>query len=228
MRDTFLGRYGEKESRCRGPDGSFTSCGLGDPGRRMGFMDAPRRAGFMDAPRYGRGMGMNLPVIGTVNVPKTISFDVLPGAIGIGLGKIGPGVLGGILGLFITGGETYTKVIVGGLAGLTLFSERLRRNSYLVGFALATLPDMVEPLIQSVLDTVMPAKDPAANRGMRRIGQVSAQEAAALRRAHAQLLSSADGGGFVGRNIPLASDIMRTTQRVPLAGLNDNGFRNIA
>lgn len=228
MRDTFTGRYGEKESRCRGPDGSFVSCGLGDPGRRMGFMDAPRRMGFMDAPRYGRGMGMNLPVVGTVNVPKNISFDVLPGAIGIGLGKIGPGILGGILGRFITGGETYTKFVVGGLAGLTLFSEKLRRNSYLVGFALAALPDIVEPLIQGVLDTVLPAKAPAANEGMRRIGQVSVQEAAALRRAHAQLLSSADGGGFVGRNIPLASDIMQTTRRVPLSGLNDNGLRNIA
>lgn len=228
MRDTFLGRYGEKESRCRGSDGSFVSCGLGDPGRRMGFLDAPRRMGFMDAPRYGRGMGMNLPVVGTVNVPKSISFDALPGAIGIGLGKLGPGILGGILDRFITNGATYTKFVVGGLAGLTLFSERLRRNSYLVGFALATLPDIVEPLLQGVLDTVMPAAAPAAAKGMRRIGQVSAQEAAALRRAHQMLLSSADGGGFVGRNIPLASDIMQTTRKVPLSGLNDNGFRNIA
>lgn len=222
LKSTFVGRYGERQSRCIDSEGRFASCsGLGSP--RMGFLDAMRRP-----PGYRPGLGMNLPVVGAVSLPKNISFDLLPGAIGIGLGKIGPGVLGSILGRFITGGEGWTKVIVGGISGLTLLSEKWRRNSYLVGFALATLPDMVEPLIEGVMDAILPAS--AANKGARRLGFVTAAEQEALRRAQRGLLSSADGGGFVGRNIMLPGEYAALTQRVPLSGvhLNDTGLRNIA
>lgn len=230
-RSFFVGRYGEEQSRCRGDDGSFVPCkigsaALGDMGRgpKMGFLDAMRRP-----PGYMRGLGLDLPVVGSVGWPRSISFDTVPGLIGIGLGKIGPGLIGGILGRIMPGGEGWTKFIVGGLSGLALLSEKWRRNSYLVGFAITALPDMVEPMLEGVLNAVL-GPPAAAAQGARRLGQMTAAEAEALKRAERRLLSSADGGGFVGRDIETPEEILAKTRRVPLMGvtLNDNGLRNIA
>jgi hypothetical protein len=227
QKSTFLGRYGEAQERCIDEGGRFASC---DGRSNLGLARIPPGYKPMGM-GYGRGMGLALPVIGPVSFPRTIQFDAIPGLIGIGLGKVGPALVSGILGRIVTGGEAWTQIVVGVLSGLALASEKWRRNSYFVGFAITALPDMLTPMLEGILDTVMPKTNGTSSaQGARRMGFVTAAEQAALRRAQGRLLSSADGGGFVGRNIMLPSEYVALTKKSPLSGasLNDNGLRNIA
>lgn len=212
---SYRGRGGKLQKRSR-------------PGRRKDRYPSKmsrRRLGFFDT---------TLPVVGRVNYPGTVSFNTTQGLIGMGLGKVVPGFLAGILGRTLPNGEFITKIVVGGITGLALLSQKYRRNSYLVGFALVNLSEMVDPVIEGILNMVMPSNGMA---GARRMGQLTPRQREALKRAEAALLSGGrmgydpigtrlggvPDGGFVGRDVMLPSDWMALEKPAMLNGLNGNG-----
>ena len=130
--------------RCKGSNGKFVACsGLGSmfPGGRnkMGQLEA------------------TLPVVGKLSIPNQVSFDLWPGLGGAVAGKIVPGILSGILGNMLgTKGETITKITIGLATAASFLSPKVRNSSFMTGFGLIVLTDMITPLMQSVVDAIVP------------------------------------------------------------------------
>jgi hypothetical protein len=182
-------------------------------------------------PSWAMGfLNFDLPVVGRIDIPKTISFDFTKGMIGVAVGKVAPGIVHGLMSRFFANGEKYSKLFLGGLTGLALLSPKYRRNSYLMGFAIATVGDFIEPFVDGLLNMVMPrAAAPAAAAGARRrMGALSPQEAQALSMAETALLSGSrmgqgiPSGGFDGREMMLPSDYYALTQdyQGSMSGMN--------
>jgi hypothetical protein len=231
---TYRGRGGKRQTRCVDSEGKFVPCrggGLFGLGRSK---TPAKRRGMGYSPSWAMGLiDFDLPVVGRVNIPSTISFDFTQGLIGMAAGKVAPGLLYGILGRFAPQFAGYTKFLVGGLTGLTLLSEKYRRNSYLMGFALATFPEMIEPVLDAALSLVFPSANGNASAGrVRRMGQLNPQEAQALSIAEQALLSGSrmgqgyPTGGFVGRDIMLPSDYYSLEQPAQMSGLNPSMVGN--
>ena len=130
--------------RCKSPNGKFVACsGLGSmfPGGRnkMGQLEA------------------NLPVVGKLSIPNQVSFDLWPGLGGAVAGKIVPGILSGVLGNMLgPKGETITKITIGLATAASFLSPKVRNSSFMTGFGLIVLTDMITPLVQSVVDAIVP------------------------------------------------------------------------
>ncbi len=204
--------YGKRDSR-----GRFAGLpgGLGLGRLRSGFSGRHGRMGY--DPSWAMG-AVNVPVIGPMSLPTTISFDWWKGLGGMMLGKVGPGILGGILDKVVTGGSTWTSYVVGGLTGVALLSEKYRRNSWLVGFAVAALPDMLKPIVDGIVDAVVPG----TLKGIGAPRRLTQREAQALELAQRRLLSglgqgTAGSGGFTGREVMLPSDYA-ALMHSPLSG----------
>lgn len=215
--------------RCRNNEGQFVACSPGMKGlgssRRSGRL--PRLRGSRSG---GLGLGqlaMNLPVVGRVNVPNRIQFDLWPGLGGALLGKIVPGMFAGVMGnLFGPTGSTLTKIGLGLATAAAFLSPRVRRSSLAQGFGLIVLTDMAAPLVQTVVDMIVPPSVPSGSMS----APLTAQQRSQLQQAEQALTKSRDprfiqmagrrGMGVVrGRTVMTASDYLnRAAAAQPLSG----------
>lgn len=227
--------------RCRNDNtGKFVACGRGHGlgyGELVPGIGAPRRPALRSRPvlpglrRRGhlpmtRRMGqpaITLPIVGSIGIPKSVTLQTFPALAGIALGKVGPGLVTGILGNFLGDkGALIAKVAIGGLTALAFLSPRFRTNSYFTGFAIVVLADTLDPILQSVVDMVVPPS--AAPEGL---GRLTAEERRALKMAE-QALMGPGLGQFRGREVMLPGDYLAIGRGgVPLSGLNDVGLRSI-
>lgn len=217
---TYRGRGGALQTRCVDSEGKFVACGRSRRGGMRGLRgyDSSWAMGFID---------MDLPIVGRIDIPKTLSFNTTQGIIGLGLGKVAPGVIHGLVSRLFPSLAGFTKMAIGGLAGLTLLSPRYRRNSYLVGFSLMTVGDFLEPMLDSILTMVLGPPAASTQGRVRGMGALSQKEAEALQMAEASLLGQGiPGAGFSGRDLMLPSDYHKLTEPVSMIG--SPGLRSIA
>lgn len=132
--------------RCQGSNGKFVACKTG-MGSTM-FPGVRNRMGQLEA---------TLPVVGKVSVPKQVQFDLWPGLGGAVAGKILPGITAGLLGnLLGPKGETATKIVIGLATAASFLSPKVRRSSFMTGFGIIVLIDMITPFVGGLVDAIVP------------------------------------------------------------------------